>query len=66
MSGYTVIGTCSQCGGPVCVPAAFGSIVPPTPTCIACGAKATQGHGPVIQTMLNHVTQLTKTFGGSK
>lgn len=42
-----VIGTCSLCGGSVCVPAIHWSVVPPTPTCSVCGAVAAP-RGPVI------------------
>lgn len=42
-----VIGTCSLCGGQVCVPTMWGAIIPPTPTCQQCGAVAAS-HGPLI------------------
>lgn len=44
---YIVQGTCSLCGGQVVVPAVWMSAVPPTPTCLGCGAVAAS-HGPVI------------------
>lgn len=44
---YTIIGTCSRCGGPVAVPKHWACILPPTPTCQQCGAVAA-AHGPVI------------------
>lgn len=43
----TCVGTCSICGGQVCVPSVWGGIIPPIPTCAQCGAQAAQ-HGPVI------------------
>lgn len=43
-----IIGTCSLCGGPVTLPLIWGSVVPPTPTCAACGALPARGFGPVI------------------
>ena len=46
-----IIGTCSRCGGTVTVPDVWGGVIPPTPTCSACGATAA-GHGPIIQIKL--------------
>lgn len=43
-----VIGTCSECGGAVTVPALWLGIYPPVPTCRKCGAVAKQSYGPVI------------------
>ena len=34
-----VHGRCSICGGTVTTPHVYHSVVPPTPTCQACGAK---------------------------
>ncbi len=48
MEGSVTIGTCSLCGGPVSVPSMWMSIIPPVPTCGACGAVEAP-HGPVIQ-----------------
>lgn len=42
------IGTCSICGGRVSVPQVWHGIIPPTPTCEACGAVAAETYGPVI------------------
>ena len=43
----TTIGTCSLCGGPVCLPTNWNCVIPAVPTCQRCGAvEAT--HGPVI------------------
>ena len=42
------IGTCSICGGRVCVPSVWISIIPPTPHCEGCGAVPVEAHGPVI------------------
>jgi hypothetical protein len=44
----TTIGTCSLCAGPVQVPSVWMAVIPPTPTCAKCGARAAQRHGPVI------------------
>ena len=43
----SVIGTCSLCGGAVCVPIIWNGIIPPTPRCNMCGAVACAS-GPVI------------------
>lgn len=51
----TIVGTCSCCGGPVCVPMVYWSVVPPVPKCRHCGAVAVQDYGPVIQTRPNPV-----------
>lgn len=48
MLGDRTIGTCSICGGAVTVPSIWGAIVPPTPSCSACGATKRKSHGPVI------------------
>lgn len=42
-------GTCSICKGLVTTPDVWMGIYPPIPTCISCGAKAKQPHGPVIE-----------------
>jgi len=42
------IGTCSICGGPVTVPFAWYSVVPPVPSCKRCGAIMKQPEMPVI------------------
>lgn len=44
-----VVGTCSKCCGPVFIPAAAGSLVPPIPTCQQCGAKKKSPYGPVVE-----------------
>lgn len=41
-----VIGTCSNCGGPVTV-ATF--VINPVPTCKMCRATAKEPYGPVVQ-----------------
>lgn len=43
-----ILGSCSRCGGAVAVPGVWLGIIPPTPTCNRCGARAAQ-HGPVIE-----------------
>lgn len=43
-----VIGTCSLCGGSVCVPTIWHGVYPPRPRCSRCGAVAKQT-GPVIE-----------------
>ena len=40
-----VIGTCSECGGPVVLPS---MMVHPVPTCQKCGATKREPYGPVI------------------
>lgn len=40
-----VIGTCSECGGPVSLPMMH---LRPEPSCERCGAVAQNGYGPVI------------------
>lgn len=49
MYDKVVLGTCSLCGGPVCVPAVWSSIIPPTPTCSRCGAVKADAYGEVIK-----------------
>jgi hypothetical protein len=60
------IGTCSICGGPVQVPLAWWSVVPPTPTCGSCGAMQRQSFGPVIdmQPAPQSFTTTTLILGG--
>jgi hypothetical protein len=41
------VGTCGECGGPVVVPIAWWSVIPPVPTCKECGATAKPNYGPV-------------------
>lgn len=48
--GKTAIGTCSQCGGPVCVHTCWMSVIPDKPECEKCGAYEA-GYGPVIKTV---------------
>lgn len=43
-----IVGTCGNCGGPVQTPDMWGGIIPPTPTCMRCGATAANQYGPVI------------------
>ena len=43
-----IIGTCSICGGPVCVPTLWYGVNPPSPTCKKCGAVQRKSYGPVI------------------
>jgi len=47
-----VVGTCSQCGGRVCVPTFVQvGVTDETPTCADCGArKVLPAHGPVVET----------------
>ena len=52
----STIGTCSRCGGAVQVPEFWSGMIPPTPTCIRCGAKAKEPYGRVIQTELSETT----------
>ena len=47
--GHDTIGVCSLCGGAVVVPSGpWWSVVPPTPSCVRCGATPRQ-EGPVIE-----------------
>lgn len=59
----TTIGTCSICGGPVRVPSAWWSVIPPTPRCAQCGATKAS-HGPVID-MQPSPRQRMFTTGGA-
>lgn len=43
-----IVGTCSNCGGHVVLPALWLGVTPPVPTCWSCGATAAQPHLPVI------------------
>lgn len=45
----SVIGTCSNCDGPVTVPDYWGGAIPPIPTCSRCGAQSATPYGPKIQ-----------------
>jgi len=45
----TILGTCAICGGPVTVPQAWLSVVPPVPCCDQCGARAKAHYGPAIE-----------------
>lgn len=47
--GHAPIGTCSICGGPVCVPQMWHSIQQPIPACARCGAIQACTFGPVIE-----------------
>ena len=40
-----ILGTCSECGGPVTMPS---HMVNPAPRCEKCGATADAPYGPVI------------------
>lgn len=50
MYNYTIIGTCSQCRGPVVVPKVWFGVKSPIPYCLDCGAIAMEDYGPVIPT----------------
>ena len=45
---YVTVGTCSICRGRVEVPEAWGSIIPPVPECVNCGARKAPDYGPII------------------
>ena len=62
--GYTVIGTCSICGGAVTAPAVWSGVVPPVPTCSSCGAIKKQSYGPVIDMVARKKS--THTFFSSR
>lgn len=44
-----VVGTCSLCGGPVCVPYIWSGTLPPVPYCKICNAVKKQPYGPVVE-----------------
>lgn len=64
---YTVLGSCSICGGTVTAPMVWHGIIPPTPTCTQCGAIAAAA-GKVIPMIPNPTRQtwgpysITPTF----
>lgn len=43
-----IVGTCSNCGGPVIIPEHWMGTIPPTPSCRKCQATAKPNHGPVV------------------
>lgn len=45
---FTIIGSCSICGGSVVVPTIWFGIYPPVPKCQDCGATKKESAGPVI------------------
>lgn len=45
---YTVIGKCSICSGEVRLDTVVGSVVPPKPKCISCGAVK-KDNTPIIE-----------------
>lgn len=57
---YSVVGTCSLCGGMVTVPTVWFGVAPPIPICQQCGAHAA-AHGPVIPMRHNSDVINTKT-----
>ncbi len=59
-----VLGTCSICGGAVTVPHVWMGLLPPTPTCMCCGAKA-RDNGPVIPMQLPDNVTVIKTREGT-
>jgi len=50
----TLIGSCSECGGPVIVPSLM---VDPVPCCRRCGATMRHPHGPVVPMRRNAVDE---------
>ena len=46
---HRVIGTCSECGGPVTVPQIWMGVHPPTPQCLSCHAIPENPFGPEIK-----------------
>ncbi len=58
--GKFVVGTCSICGGPVCLHASWCSTIPDVPTCASCGATKRDTYGPVIDMKPSTVTVTTK------
>lgn len=60
------IGTCSQCGGLVTVPAVWAGVIPPTPTCSACGAVAPSPWvGPILPVIPTVPAPAVQTTTGS-
>lgn len=62
--GYSIVGTCSICGGAVTVPTVWAGVIPPTPTCTSCGAIKKQSYGPVIE--MTPVLKSTRTIFGPR
>lgn len=44
-----VVGTCSNCGGAVCVPHIWHGVQQPIPTCEQCGANPEKPFGQTIK-----------------
>lgn len=61
--GHTLIGTCSLCSGPVCVPTVWMGIGTPTATCAKCGAQAVADYGPIIPMRSRHSKQHELVLG---
>ena len=61
LDDYTILGTCSLCGGPVGIPKIYFSTIPPTPTCLICKAFKKENYGPVID-MVEPIKCDTKGF----
>lgn len=57
-----IIGTCSECGGPVKMPS---MMVNPVPCCERCGAIAANPFGPVIQMKPSNKINYGCTCGGT-
>lgn len=57
-----LVGTCSQCGGPVCVHKTWICVVPDVPCCLWCGAsaKVPNNFGPVIPMNPSHPKWIKK------
>jgi hypothetical protein len=43
-----VVGTCGNCGGPVCIPRVWMSVIKPIPTCERCGSQPQDSFGPTL------------------
>ncbi len=47
--GKIAIGTCSKCGGAVCIHSVWQSVGQDIPTCASCGAWPKGRYGPKMQ-----------------
>lgn len=51
--GSDIVGTCSQCGGPMLTVKIWGGTQPQTPTCGCCGKSAVRQILPVYGPIIN-------------
>ena len=55
-----VIGTCSECGGPVVIPETWSGLLPPKPSCLCCHAQL-NNYGPEIK--MEPITPIKQSEG---